>query len=78
MGLAGAPAAAGVGVDHVVSGHRTAKEVSLADDAERFGDPRLPDETITSNSHLFHLGAQPISSFDGGSFQQADEENSRS
>jgi oxalate decarboxylase len=74
-GLAGAAAATGVGVDHLVTGYRTDKEVSLADDAARFGDPRLPDETITSNSHLFHLGAQPYSRFDGGSFQQADEEN---
>jgi oxalate decarboxylase len=74
-GLAGAAAAAGVGVDHLVSGHRTDKDVSLAEDAARFGDPRLPDETITSNSHLFHLGDSPLSSFDGGSFRQADEES---
>jgi oxalate decarboxylase len=74
-GLAGAAAAAGVGVDHLVSGHRTDMEVSLADDAARFGDPRLPDETITSNSHLFRLGASPVNRFDGGSFQQADEDN---
>jgi oxalate decarboxylase len=74
-GLAGAAAAAGVGVDHLVSGHRTEQEVSLADDAARFGDPRIPDETITSQSHLFHLGAQPVTKFDGGSFQQADEED---
>ena len=73
--MAGAAAATGVGVDRLVSGDRTDKDVSLADDAARFGDPRLPDETITSHSHLFHLGAQPLSSFDGGSFQQADEEN---
>ena len=74
-GLAGAAAATGVGVDRLVSGSRTDKDVSLADDAARYGDPRLPDETITSHSHLFHLGAQPLTSFDGGSFQQADEEN---
>ncbi len=74
-GLADCGAAAtGVGVDRLVSGYRTDKEESLADDATRFGDPRIPDETITSNSHLFHLGAQPFSSFDGGKFQQADEE----
>src|SRR6185437_10763298 len=41
----------------------------------RFGDPRIPAETITNKSHLFHLGASPVTSFDGGSFQQADEEN---
>ncbi len=73
-GIAGAAAAAGVGVDHLVSGYRTDKEVSLADDAARFGDPRLPDEIITSNSHLFHLGDSPLTSFDGGFFRQADEE----
>ncbi|WP_292990874.1 cupin domain-containing protein [Mycobacterium sp.] len=74
-GLAGAAAAAGVGVDHLVAGHHTDSDVSLADDAARFGDPRLPAETITSHSHLFHLGASPVSSFDGGHFQQADEES---
>lgn len=73
-GLAGAAAATGVGVDHLVSGYRTDKDVSLADDAARFGDPRIPAETTTSQSHLFHLGAQPLTNFDGGSFQQADEE----
>ena len=60
-GLAGAAAATGVGVDRLVSGYRTDKDVSLADDAARFGDPRIPSETITSQSHLFHLGAQPFS-----------------
>ena len=35
-GLAGAAAATGVGVDRLVSGYRTDKEVSLADDAARF------------------------------------------
>jgi oxalate decarboxylase len=74
-GLAGAAAATGVGVDHLVSGYRTEHDVSPTDDAMRFGDPRIPAETITSRSHLFHLGAQPLSSFDGGSFQQADEES---
>jgi oxalate decarboxylase len=74
-GLAGAAAAAGVGVDHLVSDYRTDKEVSLADDAARFGDPRLPAETITSQSHLFHLGDSPVSKFDGGSFHQADEDD---
>ena len=47
----------------------------MTDDAARFGDPRLPSETITSQSHLFHLGAQPPTRLDGGSFQQADEDN---
>ena len=74
-GLAGAAAATGVGVDRFVSGYRTDYEVSLADDAARFADPRIPAEVINSQSHLFHLGAQPLSTYDGGSFQQADEEN---
>ena len=56
------------------SGYRTNKVEPLTDDAARFGDPRLPAETITSRSHLFHLGAQPPTTLDGGSFQQADED----
>ena len=47
----------------------------MTDDAERFGNPRIPAETITNKSHLFHLGSSPVTSFDGGSFQQADEAN---
>ena len=74
-GLAGAAAAAGVGVDHLVSGYHTDKDASSADDAARFGDPRLPAETITSQSHLFHLGDSPVAKFDGGSFHQADEDS---
>jgi oxalate decarboxylase len=74
-GLAGAAAATGVGVDRLVSGYRTDKEVSPADDAARFGDPRLPSETITSQSHLFHLGSSPVNKLDGGWFYQADEDN---
>ena len=70
-GLAGAAAATGVGVDRVISdgtpGYRTDKEESMTDDAARFGNPRLPSETITSQSHLFHLGASPVSKHDGGS-----------
>jgi oxalate decarboxylase len=73
-GLAGAAAATGVGVDRFVSGYRTDKEELLSDDAARFGDPRLPAETITSKSHLFHLGAQPPATYDGGFFRQADED----
>jgi oxalate decarboxylase len=76
-GLAGAAAATGVGVDRLVisnnTGYSTDKETPMPDDAARFGDPRLPSETITSQSHLFHLGAQPPTTLDGGSFQQADE-----
>jgi oxalate decarboxylase len=77
-GLAGAAAATGAGVDHLLSGgtsgYRTDKVEPMTDDAARFGDPRLPAETITSQSHLFHLGAQPPTTLDGGSFQQADED----
>ena len=74
-GLAAGAAATGVGVDRFVTGYRTDKEMSLADDATRFGDPRLPAETITSKSHLFHLGDSPVSKYDGGWFQQADEDD---
>ncbi len=78
VGVAGAAAATGVGVDRLLvgdtSGFRTDREESITDDAARFGDPRLPAETITSQSHLFHLGDQPLTTYDGGSFQQADEQ----
>jgi oxalate decarboxylase len=78
-GLAGAAAATGVGVDRLItggtSGFRIDREQPLADDATRFGDPRLPAETITSKSHLFHLGDSPVNKYDGGWFQQADEDN---
>ena len=47
----------------------------MTDDAARFGDPRLPAETITSQSHLFHLAALPPATYDGGSQQQAHEDN---
>jgi oxalate decarboxylase len=47
----------------------------MTDDAERFGDPRLPAETITSQSHLFHLAALPPATYDGGTQQQAHEDN---
>jgi oxalate decarboxylase len=76
--LAGAAAATGAGVDRLISsgtGYRTDKEEPMTDDAARFGDPRLPAETITSQSHLFHLGAQAPTTLDGGLFQQANEDN---
>jgi oxalate decarboxylase len=47
----------------------------MTDDAARFGDPRLPAETITSQSHLFDLAALPPATYDGGSLQQAHEDN---
>ena len=74
-GLAAGAAATGVGVDRFITGYQTAKEEPLADNAARFGDPRFPAETITSKSHLFHLGASPVSKYDGGWFQQADEDD---
>jgi oxalate decarboxylase len=77
-GLAGAAAATGVGVDRLItggpSGFRIDREEPMPDDAAKFGDPRLPAETITSKSHLFHLGDSPVSRYDGGWFQQADED----
>ena len=78
-GIAGAAAATGVGVDRLISdgkpGYRTDKVEPMSDDAARFGDPRIPAETITSQSHLLRLGAQPVDKYDGGSFQQANEDN---
>ena len=47
----------------------------MTDDADRFGDPRMPAETITSKSHLFELSALPAATYDGGSQQQAHEQN---
>ena len=47
----------------------------MTDDAERFGNPRIPDETITNKSHLFALGALAPTAYDGGSQQQAHEQN---
>ena len=47
----------------------------MTDDAARFGDPRIPAETIGSQSHLFHLSALAPTTYDGGSLQQAHEDN---
>lgn len=47
----------------------------MTDDVTRFGDPRLPAETITSKTHLFHLAALPPTKYDGGLQQQAHEDN---
>jgi len=47
----------------------------MTDDAARFGDPRIPAETITSESHLFHLSALAPTTYAGGSLQQAHEGN---
>jgi oxalate decarboxylase len=47
----------------------------MTEDAARFGDPRIPSETITSQSHLFHLGALAPTTYDGGTQQQAHEDN---
>ena len=74
-GLAAGAAATGVGVDRFITGYQTDKEEALIGDATKFGDPRIPAETITSKSHLFHLGDSPVAKYDGGWFQQADEDN---
>lgn len=74
-GLVGAAAATGVGVDRLVAGHRTQRDASPTEDATRFGDPRIPAETTTSKTHLFRLGASPVTRLDGGSFQQAEEQS---
>jgi oxalate decarboxylase len=78
-GIAGAAAATGAAVDRLLigspEGYRNGQGESVVDDAARFGDPRIPAETITSQSHLFHLGQQPLATYDGGSFQQANEDN---
>ncbi|UMB67902.1 cupin domain-containing protein [Mycobacterium paraterrae] len=47
----------------------------MTEDVKRFGDPRIPAETIASASHLFHLSALPPTRYDGGSQQQAHEDN---
>ena len=46
----------------------------MTDDAARFGDPRIPSETITSQSHLFRLAALAPTTYDGGTQQQAHED----
>jgi oxalate decarboxylase len=78
-GIAGAAAAAGAGIDRLIVGkpeiYGTGSGEAVADDAARFGDPRIPAETITSQSHLFRLGAEAPSTHDGGSFRQASEDN---
>lgn len=74
-GLAGAAAATGVGVERLVSESRSDKDAASPDDPARFGDPRIPAELLTSQTHLFRLGASPVTTLDGGSFRQADEES---
>jgi oxalate decarboxylase len=74
-GLAGAAAATGAGADRVFTGYQNVKDESMTDDAARFGDPRIPAELITNQTHLFHLGALPPTNFDGGLLRQAHEDN---
>ena len=47
----------------------------MDDGAARFGDPRIPAETITTQSHLFRLSGLTPTIYDGGSLQQAHEDN---
>ena len=78
-GVVGVAAATGAGIDRLLVGspesYRTGQGESLADGAARFANPRIPAETITSQSHLFHLGAEPPVKHDGGSFRQASQDN---
>lgn len=80
-GLAGAAAAVGAATDRLITatpGHPRAGDPSLGpatDDAMRFGDPRIPAETITSQSHRFRFGAEKPAVHDGGSFRQASGDN---
>ena len=74
-GVAGAAAAGGIGIDRVMTGEPTAREGEMTDDAARFGDPRIPAETVTNQSHLFHLGALTPKTYDGGELRQASEDN---
>lgn len=78
-GVAGAAAVTGAGVDRLIVGKpetfSSSSGESLTEDAARFGNPRIPAETITSQSHLFHLGAETPSTHDGGSFRQASQAN---
>lgn len=78
-GVVGAAAMAGAGVDRLLVGnpptYPTGSEGPLPDDAARFGNPRIPAETITSQSHLFRLGDETPVTHDGGSFKQASADN---
>ena len=81
-GLAGAAAATGAGIDRLLigtpEGYREGPGEPVdpvTDDAARFGNPRIPAETVTSQSHLFRLGAESPVTHDGGSFRQASEDN---
>lgn len=56
------------------AGHSEERQ-RMTDDATRFGDPRNPAETITSQSHLFALTEVPLTEYDGGSLRQAHEDN---
>ncbi|WP_343575357.1 twin-arginine translocation signal domain-containing protein [Mycobacterium sp.] len=59
-GLAGAAAATGVGVERLVSGSRTDKDVASGDDAARFGDPRIPPDALAA---VFGVPAATFASF---------------
>lgn len=82
-GLAGAAAVTGAGVDRLLTGNSVGIRAgtggdsagALADDLQRLGNPRIPAETLTSQTHLFHFGAQTPVVHDGGSFKQASQDN---
>ncbi|OHU21321.1 cupin [Mycobacteroides franklinii] len=78
VGVAGVAAAAGAGTDWAFStprSHDKPEDVTVTDDAARFGDPRIPAELNTAQPHLFHLGALTPQTFDGGDLRQAHEGN---
>ncbi|MEN4474965.1 cupin domain-containing protein [Mycolicibacterium cosmeticum] len=74
-GAVGAAAAGGLGLNRALSPETTTEDPSMTMSDNRFGDPRIPAETITNQSHLFHLGAMAPLTFDGGNLRQASEDN---
>lgn len=77
-GLVGAGAVVGVAADRTVTGpipQDRPEEHAMADDAARFGDPRIPAELGYDHTHLCRLGAVEPTVFDGGHLRQAHRGN---
>ncbi len=77
-GLVGAGALGGVAADRGIAEIGPAdrpEPPATADDAARFGDPRIPAELGYTHSHLFHLAALAPTEFDGGRLRQAHRGN---
>lgn len=77
-GLVGAGALGGVAADRTITETGPSdrpEEPTAADDAARFGDPRIPAELGYTHSHLFRLGAMAPTEFDGGHLRQAHRGN---